>query len=218
MVAACASSGSFIADNLYEEPPSRAAVAGRAAEVFERWPWEQRITPSGLVRYHQEAQVRLPDSAESFHLREIAVYTTDGRDVELEYQSFLPGDLPDARALIRVAVYQAPVDLETEWTSYARRWHERQAGTLTEPLPLPGDYPAETKQSAWLLPVGDGYDAPAFEQRVLFHNGPWAVRYQIACPAQARDAAAPRIVAFLRWMRAVPSGGSSSSEAGWEGP
>lgn len=201
-VVACATKSSFVADNLYDEPPAPAPLGAKASEVFTRAPWEMVDTAGGRARYHRGARVRLPDSAESFVLAETSVYAVDGSDVQLMYVSAPAGETVESQAVVRVSVYRTRLDLDAEWTRLARRWHQKQSGTLAEPLPLPDDYPPESKRMAWVLPVGDGYEAAAFEEIVLYHVGTWSVRYQINCAAKAKDKVAGRILAFLRWIRA----------------
>lgn len=211
LVAACASSRTFVADNSYDQAPARAPVGAEAAEVFTRAPWKLERTASGELREQREAGLRLPDRVASFDLDEVFVYAPDGSDVEAVYvsfyvpsdavpQPFWPRDQP--RAEIRVFIYRAPADLDTEWEGFERWWRERQSGTAVAPLSLPAAYPDDSKRMAWTAPVGDGYPGPAFEQIVLFHSAGWSIRYEITCAASARDGVSPRVLDFLRWIGA----------------
>jgi hypothetical protein len=210
-ISGCAASPRHVADNLYDEPALRVPIGAEAEQVFTRAPWELRNNDDGRSRYLREAQLTLPDSAESFALDETFVYAADGSDVQLVYVSWPPGAREQSRIVVRVSVQRAKTELETEWSAFDRRWHQMQAGTLAGPLPVPAQYPSDTKRKAWVLPVGDGYGAPAFEQIVLFHSGGWSVRFKLACAAKTIDAAAPRILPFLR--RLYPAANAPTQEA-----
>jgi hypothetical protein len=207
-VAGCAPMPPVVADTFYVKPPPQPPAGGAAVGMFQRLPWELELGPDGAVRYHHEAHLRLPDLVDSFRLTEILVYASDGSNVQLEYVSPSLGKPAEYRVVIQLAVYRAPAALATEWKSFEQRWHENPPGTLTEPLLLPADWPVDTKQMAWTIPVGDGREAPGFEERVLFQNGGWSVRCEITCAVEARAVAAKRIVAFLRSIRAPPPAGS----------
>jgi hypothetical protein len=200
-IAGCATQRPFTADNMYDEPRPRAPVGAEAAEVFTRTPWELRNTSDGKARYQREAGLMLPDSAEAFSMGEVLVYATDGSDVQLVYRSSPLAESPESRAMVRISIHRPAADLDTEWKTFERKWHEKQAGTLVSPLGLPDNYPADAKRMAWTLPVGDGYGAPAFEQIVLFHSGGWDVRYKIAFPVGTLPEASKVISGFLRWIR-----------------
>jgi hypothetical protein len=213
-LAACAGPRHFVADNLYEEPAPRAPVGIAVDQVFSRAPWQLRHAAQHRERFLPEARLMLPDIAESFTLGELFVYAEDGSDIQLVYVSWPVGTPEENRVVIRLSVYRAPTDLEREWSTFDRRWHEMQTGTLVDPLPVPADYPSDTKRKAWTLPVGDGYGAPAFEQMILFHSGGWSVRCQIAAAAEARAAATARILAFLgRLYPGIPATASSQDDA-----
>jgi hypothetical protein len=197
-VSGCAAPTRSVPDNLYDQAAARAPIGAEAEQVLTRAPWQLRNTPDGRAHDLPEAELTLPDSAESFTLDQTFVYAADGSDVQFVYVSRLPGPPEQSRVLVRVSVRRAATDLEHEWEALDERWHGMQAGTLAEPLPLPAQYPSDTKRKAWVLPVADGYEAPAFEQIVLFHSGGWSVRYKLACPAQSIDTAAARILPFLR--------------------
>jgi hypothetical protein len=198
----CGTQHSFTADNSYDQPPPRAPVGDDATAVFSRSPWTLRRTSSGQVRYLDEARLVLPDAAKAFVLNEIFVYTADGSDVQLLYVSDPPGAVQKSRATVRISIWRSSADLDTEWKRFERRWQERQAGARAQPLPLPSNYPAETKRMAWTVPVGDGYGGPAFEEIILFHDGGWYVRYGITCSMNALPEASNSIVSFLRGLHA----------------
>ncbi len=197
VAAGCVATHPIVADNTYEEAPPRNPIGAEAAEVFTRTPWQERSTPAGKARYQREAHLLLPDASGSFKLGEVAVYAADGSDVQMEYVSDPAGAPKESRVVVRVSVYRATHDLEGEWRSFLRWWHERQSGTLTDPLPLPAHFPSDTKRMAWTLPVADGFGEPAFEERVLLRRDGWFVRYKIACAANARAALTEQILAFL---------------------
>lgn len=201
--AGCATAQPFVADNTYTEPPPSPRTGTAADDVFMRKPWEIWRVPTGKARYHREAKVLLPDSIETFKVGEISVYAPDGSDVQLDYASDGLGEHAQSRVTVRVSVYRAPSDLDTEWESVLRQRHEMQGAASATPFPLPDYYPRDTKQMAWLLPVGDGHSGPVFEQVVLFHSGGWSVRYKISCPAEDVATVGKRTRAFLRWIRAT---------------
>lgn len=208
VVAGCARVPPVVADTFYVKPPPQPPVGGAAVGIFQRLPWELELSPDGAVRYHHQAHLRLPDSVDSFRLNEVFVYASDGSNVQFQYVSPSVGRPPEYRVVIQLAVYRAPAALEAEWKSFVQSWHENPIGRLTEPLPLPADYPSDSKRMAWTVPVGDGQEVPGFAERLLFQSGGWSVRCEITCPVEARDAAAKRIVAFLRAIRAPPPAGS----------
>ena len=203
LVTSCATAKPFVADNTYDEPPPSAPLGANADDVFMRKPWEMWNVPSGKARFHRDAKILLPDSAESFKVGEVSVYAADGSDVQLDYSADGLGEHAQSRVSVRVSVYRAPADLETEWQAMERKRREKQGAASAEPWPLPDYYPRDTRQMAWTVPVGDSIPGPAFEQILLFHSGGWSVRFKITCPTEDRNAVEKQTLAFLRWLRAT---------------
>ena len=170
-----------------------------------RKPWEiWRISGGGTARFHREAFMLLPDRSESFEVGDVSVYAADGSDVRLDYTAFDLGADSQSRESISVFVYPAPGALDDEWKSVVDRIkRERPGATAAEPFPLPDKHPLETKQVALVAPDRSGDNAKAtFVQVLLFRQGSWAVRYEIACPLGDIAVARDKTRAFLRSLRA----------------
>jgi hypothetical protein len=145
----------------------------------------------------------LPDDAESFKSSEVSVYAADGSDVRADYASVDLGAGSQSHVTISVFVYRAHDDLDGEWQSVSARMRKRWPGaTNAEPFPVPNHYPEQIMQMALVAPGRSGDKADAtFVQATLFHQGEWAVRYEIACPAADADAVRGKTLEFLRSIR-----------------
>jgi len=203
MVAACSTSASFIPDRTDKIPPPQAREGGDANDVFLRAPWELWRSPSGPARYHRGAYVLLPDDAGTFKVGDISVYAADGSDVRLDYASVDLGEGSQSREKLSVFVYRAPGDLDGEWRSVVERLRRQWPGAAAaEPFPIPPRFPPQTRQIAMLAPAGaDGAARSTFVQTTLFHQGEWAVRYEITCTATDVPIARKRTGEFLRSIR-----------------
>jgi len=201
---ACAAAGLVIPDTTDRIPPPSAREGGNANDVFLRKPWELWRVPGGTARYHREAFMLLPDDAESFKAADVSVYAADGSDVRVDYGSVELGGHAQSHESISVFVYRIPGALDGEWSSVVngvKRKHPR--AKPAEPFPLARKHPPETKQMA-LIALADSGDktSDTFVQVSLFHQGEWAVRYEITCPAG--DVAVARDITreFLSSLRA----------------
>jgi hypothetical protein len=202
-IAACASAGPFIPDTTDKIPPPSAREGSDANDVFMRPPWELWRVPNGTARHHGGALVLLRNEAESFKVTDVSVYAANGSDVRLDYVSVDLGSGSQLQETISVFVYRAPADLDGEWKSVAERMKQKWPGaTPAEPFPVPERHPVDTKQMAMLAPPqSQGSTQATFVQTSLYHQGEWAVRYEIACPATDVDVARKRTRAFLRSLR-----------------
>lgn len=201
---ACASAGPVIPDTSDKIPPPNAREGADANEVFMRKPWEIWRVPGGTARYHREAFVLLPDNANSFKAADVSVYAADGSDVRIDYVSIDLGADSQSHESISVFVYRAPGPLDAEWAKVADRVRRQQPEAKpAEPFPLPDKLPPETKQMALIATSRSGEKASdAFVQVSLFHQGEWAVRYEISCPLADIKTARDMTRAFLRSIRA----------------
>jgi hypothetical protein len=203
-LAACASVGPFVPDKTDKIPPPQAREGARADDVFMRAPWELWRVPNGTARYHRGTFMLLPDETESFKASEVSIYAADGSDVRLDYSSVDLGRGSQSSESISVFVYRAPDDLEREWKSVTERMGRKWPGaTAAEPFPVPAYHPLKTKQMAMIAPARTGDNTNAtFVQATLFHQGEWAVRYEITCPAVDVGVAREKTRTFLRSIRA----------------
>jgi hypothetical protein len=200
----CASAGPFIPDATAKIPPPSARVGADADDVFMRKPWEIWQVPEGTARYHREAFMLLPDEFKSFKVGDISVYKADGSDVRLDYTSIEVGANSQSQETISVFVYRAPGTLDDEWKSVVdRARRERPGAKPAEPFPLPDRHPPDTKQMAMIVSNrADGQTDAIFVQLSLFHQGQWAVRYEITCPLVDVPVAREKTRAFLASLRA----------------
>jgi len=203
-LAACAASGPVIPNATQKVSAPSARESGTADEVFMRAPWELWRVPTGTARYHRGAHMLLPDKLESFQVSEVSVYQADGSDVRIDYYSVDLGGGSQTHESISVSVYSATDDLESDWQSAVKQAKRRWTGATTaEPFPLPAHHPADTRQMAMVAPVRGGEkDAATFVQTMLFHEGKWAVRYEVTCPAADLGATREKTRTFLRSIRA----------------
>jgi hypothetical protein len=203
-VGACANSRPIILDTTERIPPPSEREGASANDVFLRKPWEIWRVPSGNARYHREAFMLLPDETRSFKAADVSVYAADGSDVRVDYVSIELGSNLQSHASVSVFVYRAPGSLDGEWTSVVDRVKQKYAGARSgEAFPLPEKHPATTKQMAFIALADSGdKTSDTFVQVTLFHQGEWAVRYEIACPLT--DVAAARDItrSFLGSLRA----------------
>lgn len=201
---ACASAGPVIPDTTDRIPPASAREGASANDVFLRKPWEIWRVPGGTARHHREAFVLLPNQSGSFKAAEVSVYAADGSDVRIDYVSIDLGENSQSQESVSVFVYRTPGPLESEWSKVVERVRRRHAGAKpAEAFPLPAKHPPETKQLALIAPSPSGDKiGDTFVQVSLFHQGDWAVRYEITCPLA--DVAVARDVtrAFLGEIRA----------------
>jgi hypothetical protein len=202
--AACTTAGPVIPDTTERILPPSAREGANANDVFMRKPWEIWRVPGGTARYHREAFMLLPDDTESFKAGEVSVYAADGSDVRVDYATVGLGAHAQSHESVSVFVYRAPGPLDGEWSSVQDRVRRQHPGAKpAEPFPLPRKHPPETKQMA-LIALSDSGDkaSDAFVQVSLFHQGEWAVRYEMTCPAG--DVAAVRDMTreFLSSLRA----------------
>lgn len=202
-LAACTSAGPYVPDTTYKVPPPSAREGGSADDVFLRAPWELWRVPTGSARYHRGAHMLLPDKLESFQVSEVSVYRADGSDVRIDYYSVDLGGGSQAHESISVFVYPATEDLDSDWEAAVERTKRRWPGaTATEPFRVPEHHPPETRQMAIVVPGRSGRKADAtFVQTILFHEGKWAVRYEVSCPAADLDATREKTRTFLRSLR-----------------
>jgi len=186
-------------------PPASAREGATADDVFMRKPWEIWRVSGRTARFHREAFMLLPNRSEFFEVGDVSVYAADGSDVRLDYAAVDLGADLQSRESISVFVYRAPGALEHEWKSVVDRMkRERPGAKAAEPFPLPEKHPPETKQFALITPDRSGDEAKAtFVQVTLFHQGSWAVRYEIACPLVDVDVVRSKTRAFLRSLRAL---------------
>ena len=201
---ACASGGSVIPDTTERIPAPEAREGANPEDVFMRKPWELWRVPSGTARFHREAFVLLPNDTGSFKAAEVSVYAADGSDVRIDYVSIDLGESSQSHETISVFVYRAPGPLDSEWSALVARVRRQHAGARpADVFPLPAKHPPETRQMALAAPnpsadkTGD-----TFVQVSLFHQGGWAVRYEIACPLADIAIAKDRTRAFLGEIRA----------------
>jgi hypothetical protein len=201
---ACADAGPFIPDTTERIPPSSAREGASANDVFQRKPWMIWHVANRTARWHREAFMLLPDETQSFKAADVSVYAADGSDVRVDYVSIELGSSAQARESISVFVYRAPGSLDSEWTSVVDRAKRKYAGAKPgQVFPLPEEHPPGTKQMALIVPVQTAdRTIDTFVQVMLFHEGEWAVRYEIACPLT--DIAVAREVtrSFLASLRA----------------
>jgi len=201
---ACAAAGPVIPDTTGKIPPPSAREGANANDVFLRKPWELWRVPGGTARYHREASMLLPDEAQPFTAADVSVYAADGSDVRVDYASVGLGPHSQSRESIHVFVYRAPQAIDGEWSTVVAAMRRKHPGAKpADPFPVPDKHPPEIKQMAWVAPSNTGYSASdTFVQMSLFHQGAWAVRYEIACPAGDIAAARDITRAFLRSLRA----------------
>ncbi|HEY5281554.1 MAG TPA: hypothetical protein VIM14_02085 [Polyangia bacterium] len=205
--ASCANGGPVIPDATDRISPPSAREGADANDVFMRKPWEVwRISGenAGIARFHREAFMLLPDRRDSFRVGDIAVFAADGSDVRLDYATIDMGTGSQSRESISVFVYRAPGPLEDEWKSIVDRTRRKHPGaTVADPFPPPGKHPPDLKQMALVAPRDSGDQSSAtFVQVALFHQGAWAVRYEIDCPFVDVPVARTQTLAFLRSLRA----------------
>jgi len=201
---ACASVGPVIPDTTEKIPAPSAREGADANDVFMRKPWEIWRLPGGTARYHREAFMLLPDNASSFKAADVSVYAADGGDVRIDYVSIDLGADSQSHESVSVFGYRAPGPLDSEWTAVvdrARRQHP-EAKSI-DAFPLPEKHPPTTKQMALVEAMRSGGKASdTFVQVSLFHQGAWAVRYEITCPLTDIAAARDMTRAFLGSLRA----------------
>jgi hypothetical protein len=201
---ACASAGPVIPDTTERVPPPEAREGANPNDVFMRKPWEVWRVPGGTARYHREAFMLLPNESGSFKAGEVSVYAADGSDVRIDYVSVDLGEDSQSHETISVFVYRAPGPLDSEWSAVVDRAKRKFAGAKPgEAFPLPAKHPPETKQMAFITLADSGdKTSDTFVQVSLFHQGGWAVRYEITCPLA--DVAVARNItrAFLGEIRA----------------
>jgi hypothetical protein len=169
-----------------------------------RKPWEIWRVPGGSARYHREAFMLLPDDTASFKAAEVSVYATDGSDVRIDYVSVDLGESSQSRENISVFVYRAPGPIDSEWPAVADRMRRKNAGAKpADTFPLPEKHSPTTKQMALIVPSPSrDKSGDTFVQVSLFHEGDWAVRYEISCPLADLTVARERTRVFLRDIRA----------------
>ena len=201
---ACADTGPFIPDTTERIPPHSAREGASANDVFQRKPWMIWHISNRTARWHREAFMLLPDEAQSFKAADVSVYAADGSDVRVDYVSIELGSSAQARESISVFVYRAPGSLDSEWTSVVDRAKRKYAGAKSgEVFPLPEEHPLTTKQMALIAPVQSGDKTiDTFVQVMLFHQGEWAVRYEITCPLTDIAVARESTRSFLSSLRA----------------
>lgn len=201
--AACATSGPFVPDSRARDKPSARQTVS-ADDVFKRAPWEIWRMPTGTARYHRGTGMLLPDQLESFQVSEVSVYQADGSDVRVDYYSVDLGGGTQAHESISVYVYRAQDRLDAEWKAVAERANRKWPGASpAQPFPVPAHHPNDTKQLALIAGArGADLNSATFVQTTLFHIGPWAVRYDITCPAADVDATREKTRTFLRSLRA----------------
>jgi hypothetical protein len=203
---ACANSGPVIPDTTERVPPPEAREGANPSDVFMRKPWEVWRVPGGTARYHREAFMLLPNESalSNFKAAEVAINAADGSDVRIDYVSVDLGKSSQSHETIGVFVYRAPGPLDGEWSTVVDRVKRKHPGARSaDAFPLPAKHPPETKQMALIAPnpsadkIGD-----TFVQVSLFHQGDWAVRYEITCPLADVAVARDMTRAFLRELRA----------------
>jgi hypothetical protein len=201
---ACANAGPFIPDTTERIPTPSAREGASANDVFLRKPWMLWHVSDRTARWHREAFMLLPDETESFKAAEVSVYAADGSDVRVDYVSIELGSSAQLRESISVFVYRAPGPLDSEWTSVVDRAKRKYAGAKPgQVFPLPDEHPPGTKQMALIAPVRTGDKTiDTFVQVMLFHQGEWAVRYEIACPVTDMAVARGVTRSFLGSLRA----------------
>jgi hypothetical protein len=201
---ACATAGPVIPDTTEKVQPPSSREGANANDVFMRKPWEIWHVPGGTARYHRGAFLLLPDESQSFAAADVSVYAADGSDVRVDYASVGLGAHSQSRESISIFVYRASASLDGEWISVVDRVRRQHAGAQpADPFPLPDKHPPETKQMALVAssPSGDS-SGDTYVQVSLFHQGEWAVRYEITCPATDVEAARDMTRSFLRSIRA----------------
>ena len=201
---ACANAGPFIPDTTERIPSPGTREGASANGVFLRKPWMLWHVSNRTARWHREAFMLLPDETESFKAVDVSVYAADGSDVRFDYVSIELGSSAQAREAISVFVYRAPGPLDGEWTSVVDRTKRKYAGAKPgEVFPLPEEHPPGTKQIALIAPVqSGGKTIDIFVQVMLFHQGEWAVRYEITCPLTDIAVAREITRSFLGSLRA----------------
>jgi hypothetical protein len=201
---ACANAGPFIPDSTERIPSPSAREGASANDVFLRRPWMIWHVSNRTARWHREAFMLLPDETESFKAADVSVYAADGSDVRVDYVSIELGASAQLRESISVFVYRAPGPLDSEWTSVVDRAKRKYAGAKPgELFPLPEEHPPGTKQMALIAPVqSGGKTIDTFMQVMLFHQGEWAVRYEITCPVTDIAVARGITHSFLGSLRA----------------
>jgi hypothetical protein len=201
---ACANAGPFIPDSTERIPSPSAREGASANDVFLRRPWMIWHVSNRTARWHREAFMLLPDETESFKAADVSVYAADGSDVRVDYVSIELGASAQLRESISVFVYRAPGPLDSEWTSVVDRAKRKYAGAKPgEVFPLPEEHPPGTKQMALIAPVqSGGKTIDTFMQVMLFHQGEWAVRYEITCPVTDIAVARGITHSFLGSLRA----------------
>ena len=201
---ACANAGPFIPDSTERIPSPSAREGASANDVFLRRPWMIWHVSNRTARWHREAFMLLPDETESFKAADVSVYAADGSDVRVDYVSIELGASAQLRESISVFVYRAPGPLDSEWTSVVDRAKRKYAGAKPgELFPLPEEHPPGTKQIALIAPVqSGGKTIDTFMQVMLFHQGEWAVRYEITCPVTDIAVARGITHSFLGSLRA----------------
>jgi len=204
VLGACTTAGPVIPDTTDRIPPPSAREGANANDVFLRKPWELWRVPGGIARYHREAFMLLPDESASFKAADVSVYAADGSDVRVDYASVGLGTHAQSHESVSVFVYRALGSLDVEWASIVDRMKRQRPGAKpVEPFPLAEKHPPGTKQLA-LLALADFGDraSDTFVQVSLFHQGDWAVRYEITCPAEDVAVARDMTRAFLGSLRA----------------
>jgi len=156
----------------------------------------------------------LPDEDDAFRLNNVSVYAPDGSDVRVDYESVNLDPESQAQESISVFVYRAPTNLDQEWQSVlSRLQHEhpgaQPAAAVCRPPPPPPPQgptpapaprpPAEIRQTALLVPSAS--DPPTFHQTTLFHQGAWAIRYEIKCLSPDIPLARKKTAPFLTSLR-----------------
>jgi len=201
---ACADAGPFIPDTTRRIPPPSAREGASANDVFQRKPWMIWHISNRTARWHREAFMLLPDETQSFKAADVSVYAADGSDVRVDYVSIELGASAQARESISVFVYRAPGSLDSEWTSVVDRAKRKYSGAKPgQVFPLPEEHPPGTKQMALIAPVQTADKTlDTFVQVMLFHEGEWAVRYEIACPLTDMAVAREVTRSFLASLRA----------------
>jgi len=201
--AACTTAGPVIPDTTGRVPPPNLREDGTANDVFLRKPWELWRVPGGTARYHREAFMLLPDQSASFKAADVSVYAADGSDVRMDYVSVDLGTHAQSQEAVSVFVYRAPGPVDSEWPTVVDRIRHRNPGAQSaEPFPLPDKHPPATKRMAMVVPgtAGD-HNSDRFIEVLLFHQGAWAVRYEISCQAGDVEVARGLTQAFLRSLR-----------------
>ena len=201
LCAACATAApEYIPDTTERIAAPSATAPSNPEDVFLRKPWEIWRSPKHRFRFHKEAGVLLPDEDDAFRLNNVSVYAPDGSDVRVDYESVNLDPESQAQESISVFVYRAPTNLDQEWQSVlSRLQHEHPGAQPAEPFPAPAHHPAEIRQTALLVPSAS--DPPTFHQTTLFHQGAWAIRYEIKCLSPDIPLARKKTAPFLTSLR-----------------